>query len=60
MYNISFKTLDKDKKVIEEGFDTTFSNNIEDVVKDLHNLIDLEEVSTVEILINPLTWPKQK
>lgn len=58
MYNVSFKTLDKDKKVIEEGFDMVFSNKIEDVVKDIHNLIDLEGVSTVQILVNPLKFKK--
>ena len=54
MWNINFKTFIKDE-IQEEGFDTSFENNLDKVLTELDDKFDLIGIDKVELTINKLT-----
>ncbi|MDC7250658.1 MAG: hypothetical protein PQJ49_12140 [Sphaerochaetaceae bacterium] len=57
MYSVVFKT-EYQGEVIEEGFDTSFSDKIEDALDLVKEELDLEQVDKIELTILPCKLEK--
>lgn len=57
MYSVVFKT-EYQGEVVEEGFDTSFSDKIEDALDLVKEELDLEQVDKIELTILPYKLEK--